>query len=305
MTRTWRNIASALGLLALCAIVSTPAHAQKGGGTKSGTTLAASKTLDICTVSDNGTPLNLADDTWRYSGDISVWNEGVIATSGLTITDCIQKKGVNGKFTDFSCQGIPATEIPAGTTLATATVFPYSFDLAAILGDIRNAVAVKILNHSGSLGKPTGPEPKATYSGDFPPPLCEVDTSCVNTQGYWGNKPGVIWPSPYDRAALFYNSGLTFQDVLNTPPGGNGYIILAQQYIAAVLNQARGEDVPSGVQDIIDLSNTFFTSTSTPSAACPLNSSCGLQKTWGGILDNYNNGIYPGGPAHCEEVVEP
>ena len=67
----------------------------------------------------------------------------------------------------------------------------------------------------------------------------------------------------------------------------------------------RDEDVPSGVQDILDLSNTFFTGASTASEACPLNRSCGLQKTWGGILEAYNDGVYPGGPAHCEEVVEP
>jgi hypothetical protein len=300
MTGTWKSIGYTVSALALVALAGSPAFAQKSGG-KSGTTLAASKTLDICTVSDNGTPDILSDDTWRYSGDISVWNEGVVDTSGLTIKDCIQKKNVSGRFVDFYCQGITAAEIPAGTTLATATVFQYSFDLASISGDIRNAAFVKILNHSGSLGKPTGPEPKATYSGEFPPPPCTVDVSCVNTQGYWGNKPDVIWPAPYDRSALFFNSGLTWQNVLDASTGGNGYIILAKQYIAAVLNQARGEDVPSGVQDILDLSYAFFTAASAPADACPLNSSCGLQKTWGGILDSYNNGTYPGGPPHCED----
>ena len=36
-------------------------------------------------------------------------------------------------------------------------------------------------------------------------------------------------------------------------------------------------------------------------AACPRSNSCGAQKAWGKILDDYNNGIYPGGPPHCPE----
>jgi hypothetical protein len=111
----------------------------------------------------------------------------------------------------------------------------------------------------------------------------------------------VIWPLPSDRAAPSYNSGLTWQNLLDASAGGNGYVILSKQYIAAVLNQARGEQVPSGVQDILDLADTFFTGASTPDAACPSASSCGLQKTWGGILDDDNNGLYPGGPPHCED----
>ena len=47
-------------------------------------------------------------------------------------------------------------------------------------------------------------------------------------------------------------SGLDEMQALSTPPGGNGYFILAKQYIAAVLNQARGACVPEGLQDKID-----------------------------------------------------
>ena len=50
---------------------------------KSGTTLAAVKTLDICTVDDSN---------WRYSGEVAVWNEGTVDTQGLRILDTIQNK---------------------------------------------------------------------------------------------------------------------------------------------------------------------------------------------------------------------
>jgi len=70
-----------VGAVLTAAIVAAalPAYAQGS----SGSTLQASKTLDIC---DNG------NGTWTYSGEVSVWNTGVNAASGLTITDCLQDK---------------------------------------------------------------------------------------------------------------------------------------------------------------------------------------------------------------------
>jgi hypothetical protein len=34
-------------------------------------------------------------------------------------------------------------------------------------------------------------------------------------------------------------------------------------------------------------------------SACTANASCGTQKDWAAVLDQYNNGLYPGGPGHC------
>jgi len=290
--RSFIALIAVLGVVALLAgVLATQAAAAKG--TNSGTTLAASKTVDICSVDDA---------TWRFSGEIAVWNQGAIDTVGLAIQDCIQNKTGNGQFKDVSslCQQVvdlvDTVVIPAGTTLATATVFPYSMDGSPLAGDIRNIARVTILNHSSSIGKPFGPEPKATWTGQVLP--CEEAQGCVFTQGYWGNKPDVVWPDPFDRDATFFLSSQTWQGVLDTPPQGNGYFILAEQYIAAVLNQANGAPVPSGVQSILNQAETFFQNNA-PSA-CSAAGSCGLQKTWGGILDSYNNGTYPGGPQHCE-----
>ncbi len=281
--------------LALIATVTTIIGLSVSAQRRSGTTLAASKTIDIC---------DLGDGNWKYSGDISVWNEGAVATTGLTIQDCIQNKTGSGQFMDIYCTDIPVSaQIPAGTTMLTATVFHYEIIAPALTGDIRNAVKVTITNHSGSLGTPKGPEPKATWTGGTPGP-CAVECGCTYTQGYWGNKPGVVWPAPYDRNAPFFNSGLTWQQILDAPAGGNGYIILGKQYIAAALNQANNACTPEGLfgaGGTFTLATSFFNSASTPGTTCPTPSSCGTQKTWGGILDSYNNGVYPGGPAHCGE----
>jgi len=276
-----------LGAVALTA----PALAQTKPG-KNGTTLAASKTIDICEIG-NG--------QWRYSGQISVWNEGAVATSGLTIQDCIQNKTSSGQFADVAslCTTFPAgTEIAAGTTLQTATTFPYSIEGYPLSGDIRNIARVKILNHSGSLGTATGPEPKATWLGGDMPPPCNNVTGCVLTQGYWGTHHD--WPTPYSPGDTFFTSDQTWQQVLDTPAQGSGYYILAYQFIAATLNQAKGASVPSGIADTLALADGFFSSGATPASCTSANSKCGLQKTWGATLDVYNNGDYEGGPPHCE-----
>jgi hypothetical protein len=134
--------------------------------------------------------------------------------------------------------------------------------------------------------------------GEMPPPCQTTDPGCTYTQGYWGNKPDVIWPYPYDRDAEFFLSGQTWQEVMDTPVSASqGYYQLAHQYIAAVLNKAAGAPAPQGVQDTLNLAYAWL-SNNAP-ASCPSGSSCGTQKDWAAVLDTYNNGEYPGGPAHC------
>jgi len=219
MNVTTRTTAMATGVVCSVALLFGMVAPASAAGVN-GTTLAASKTVDIC-LKDDG--------NWIYSGVISVWNQGAVATQGLRINDCIENKIGSNPFVQQYCQSIvpPQTpsEIPPGTTQLTAILYLYSFDAAPLTGTIRNNAQLTILNHSGSLGTPKGPNPKATYIGSIPPPLCSTGGGggCVHTQGYWGNKPGVVWPAPFDRSAPFFNSGLTWQGILNNPPGGNGY----------------------------------------------------------------------------------
>ncbi len=288
--RSFIALITVLGVVALLAggLVTQAAAAKS---TNSGTTLAAVKTIDICSVDET---------TWRFSGEIAVWNQGAIDTVGLAITDCIQNKPGSGQFKDVYCTTTfdPVLhEVAAGTVQATADVYKYSIDAAPLAGDIRNIARVTILNHSSSIGKAFGPEPKATWTGGTPPP-CNEEKGCVFTQGYWANKPGVEWPDGFSRDAAFFSSGQTWQQVMDTPVNvSQAYYQLAHQYIAAVLNQANGASVPSGVQDILNQAENWLTNNA-PSA-CTANGSCGTQKDWAAILDDYNNGLYPGGPPHC------
>ncbi|MDP3840370.1 MAG: hypothetical protein Q8Q54_15745, partial [Methylococcales bacterium] len=271
-TFTHKTLSIAIGLVAMLAIGGSVLAAGQ-----SGTTLAGYKTIDICEVTPASSTVPAV---WRYSGEISVWNEGAINTIGLKITDFIEYKTGNKWVKGYNMPVTPSDfgEITAGTTQETATVFRYTYEDDALPGTIRNNASITIMNHSGNLNKPFGPNPKATFFGVVLP--CPKDIGCTYTIGYWGAKPGVIWPSDYDRNATFYSSPYTWGDILpNINEGGNsnGYYQLARQYIGAVLNQANGAPVPSGVQDTLDEAKTFF-KTKTP-ADCPSASSCGRQKT--------------------------
>ncbi|WP_409267429.1 hypothetical protein [Massilia sp. BHUDP2] len=121
---------------------------------------------------------------------------------------------------------------------------------------------------------------------------------CVRTQGYWGNKPDVVWPKGYYRDAPFFRSGLSWQQVLDSPTRGDAYFILAHQYIAAVLNIASGASAPNSLRSIVLAAGTWFGS-ATPGTC--VRGACQLQRSWASVLDEYNNGDYPGAPKHCDE----
>jgi hypothetical protein len=109
----------------------------------------------------------------------------------------------------------------------------------------------------------------------------------THSQGYWKNHP-CEWPSWYSPNALFFQSGKTWMQVLNTSPsGGDAYYILAHQYIAAVLNRARGCPVPSEVEQIINSAANWF-NTYRPTARTTTTQ--GQQANiWASRLDRYNN----------------
>jgi hypothetical protein len=187
----------ALGLLAA-------GHVSAGPSGQSGTTLAAVKTVGIC---------SLPSGDWRYFGEISVWNTGAIDTVGLVITDTIQNK-LNGPSTWVNRYTTttfdppvtpPLTVIPAGTTLETATVFKYAIEGAPLLaGDIRNVAKLTITHHSGS-NVPKGPEPKAT---DGLQRIIDQATSWLQNTVCQGK--GNLCAGQKDWAAIIdtYNNGL-------------------------------------------------------------------------------------------------
>jgi hypothetical protein len=304
-------------ILAVFAIAVLAISQVWGGGgnnpSQSGTTLAAYKTLDICeltpaVVDENGNVTTPA--VWLYSGEISIWNSGVLDTVGLNIEDWIQTKASGNQYHDFL--QVPSTMItpypwgviPSGTIEETATVFDYS-----VTGPplnplyIRNSASITILNHSGHMGTAYGPNPKVTWGNGYPP-ACPTEQDCTYTIGYWGAKPGTEWPGDYDRDDEFYLSPYAWGEILppiNSGDNNSGYYQLARQYIGAVLNAANGASVPEGVENTLTLAENWFNNNS-PDACLktgPGPAPCGDQKAWAGVLDTYNKGLYENGPGHC------
>ena len=249
---------------------------------------AAATTLDVCHDSASG--------NWMYSGVVAVSGASLRSSSVLGIDFNIENKTSALGYVD-ALRANRLADDPAATGPARVA----RFSIAApplLLGSLRNSVQVQIHDPLATASAPL----RLTSHFDVTTAVCGCPkpTGCTRTQGYWKSKPGVQWPAPYSRTAMFFSSALTWQQILETPPkGGNGYLILAHQYIAAVLNRASGASAPSGVQSVIDSARSYFQAGSTP-AGCG-GSSCETQKTWAGILDTYNNGQYPGAPGQCPD----
>ncbi|MBB6612879.1 hypothetical protein H7F15_17690 [Pontibacter sp. Tf4] len=124
----------------------------------------------------------------------------------------------------------------------------------------------------------------------------EPEQGCTRTQGYWKNHadPGKKqYNSTWDNylEATFYSSGMTYLQVLNTPPQGDAYFILAHQYIAAELNVAAGASMPTDVKTAYNTATAYFKGEKELSRE--------EMVTIADLLDDYNNGKT--GPGHCED----
>jgi len=130
---------------------------------------------------------------------------------------------------------------------------------------------------------------------------------CTLTQGYWKTHSS-HGPAPYDDTwdlrdggdALFLGTGKSYYEILWTvPKGGNAYIILAHQYIAAELNKLNGAYVPPEVQSAMDEAEELLIKYE-EKLSIPKK---GADREWAielyELLDDYNNGYI--GPGHCSE----
>jgi hypothetical protein len=125
---------------------------------------------------------------------------------------------------------------------------------------------------------------------------------CTLTQGYWKNhgdpqtsRYDATWAQVGGRDAMFLNSGMSWITVFNTPPKGDAWYNLAHQYMAAVLNGAKGADT-SAVDVALARAQQLLESNPPGSNLKNLrNEFISLA----GILGSYNEGTLPGGPTHC------
>lgn len=115
-------------------------------------------------------------------GSICVTNTGEVATEGLAITDVVEFKNppVVTDWTPFLTVTVDVSEKPA-LNPGESHCYPYEIPFTPLEGvtQYRNRAIVTILNHSGHLGEPFGPEPKEGFSLPEHPTLVEVDASAT------------------------------------------------------------------------------------------------------------------------------
>jgi len=92
---------------------------------------------------------------------------------------------------------------------------------------------------------------------------CPPADACTLTQGYWGQEHHA-WPGPgeyeqlYFRNWPFFDSEKSWQETFDASTGGNAYLILAHQYMAATLNIANGVDAPDDIRAVRQAAGEWF-----------------------------------------------
>ena len=130
------------------------------------------------------------------------------------------------------------------------------------------------------------------------------DEGCSLTQGYWKTH-SIYGPAPYDdtwaligeNTQFFGNVGTSWYQMLwLNPRGGNAYVILAKQYIAAVLNELNGADV--SIIAVTMGEAEYWLNTYTFDYHFTKDEKA-IMTALASTLDQYNRGLI--GPGHCSE----
>ncbi len=127
---------------------------------------------------------------------------------------------------------------------------------------------------------------------------CAVRGGCARTQGFWKNHPGA-WPVTTLTLGTVTYTQSQLLSVLNQPVQGNGLISLAHQLITAKLNQLSGTSAPLAVQAAIAAADTLIGGLVVPPIGTGFLAPSSTSALTG-TLDTYNEGLFPGGPPHCD-----
>lgn len=172
----------------------------------------------------------------------------------------------------------------------------------------------KVTEYSGSVTGPTAGYSATVFPGGDPAAgqliefvnTEEVNTGgCTLTQGYWKTHSSYgpatpadpIWSTVGGPGATFYYSGMSWYTLFWTAPkGGNPYIQLAHQYMAAVLNVNNGA-TPAPAQ--LALATAFFNNAANTPSTAYSKSATQTIRGWASALGSFNEGTT--GPGHCQD----
>jgi hypothetical protein len=121
---------------------------------------------------------------------------------------------------------------------------------------------------------------------------------CTRTQGYWKNH-AEAWPVTSLTLGTVTYSQANLLSILTQPVEANGLVSLSHQLIAAKLNVEAGASAPASVAAAIAAADALIGGLVVPPVGGGSLSPSSTSKLTG-ILDEYNNGLAAGGPAHCD-----
>lgn len=227
----------------------------------------------------------------NFTFDVSV-NGGAAVQHTIANGDCALVHSVPTVGSNQAAVSVTEVNIPANWSLGTIVIESNSSNTNHYLPVINKPNAsARILNDVGVV---------ITFTNTFapPPPPGPV---CTLTQGFWKNHEE-RWNDagdgkPFLVTSTFYNSGVSYLTIMNTPPkGGNAYLQLAHQFIAAMLNTNGGSSGVASVDGALAGAAAYFAG-----AAAGIPNPSGATRTqlqsWATTLDDFNNG--KSGPGHC------
>lgn len=116
-------------------------------------------------------------------GEVCVTNGGSVATENLAILDVIQTKIDGGAFSDYFSQSLDLSANPV-LDPGESYCYPYKIEFTPVADALyKNVAEITITNHSGSLGTPFGPSPKADFSLPSSPTLVNDSVTVDDTNG--------------------------------------------------------------------------------------------------------------------------
>jgi hypothetical protein len=271
---------------------------------------------------------NLKTSTGLSPGFVKMWNDGtalvlsVRAEGGWTdgswlikdvtvqVGDCFEDFGdLSGSPQPTSSWVIPLTDLCAGCgdtlqVIVRATLIRGD-EIVVAWGygtELPEESCMPSVDEMAFI-YPTPPEPY-TCGWSFEYTICcEESSGCTLTQGFWKTH-AEAWPV----SSLWIGGVLYDQDallaILNTPPRGDASLILAHQYIAALLNFASGASAGADVDTALADADMWFMDHADADGLLPFavraSSPAGAEATeLSGVLGSFNEGS--AGTPHCDD----
>lgn len=200
---------------------------------------------------------------------------------------------------------VPTDQGQVFATVSVTEVVPQDWTLNSAIVESNNSntanyqPAVNLPNASGRMSHDWGIV--ITFTNTYTPPPPPPGPSCTLTQGYWKNH-GEDWDQvsdgkPFLTTTTFYNSGKSYLAIMGIPPkGGNAYLQLAHQFIAASLNVNGGSSGVAAVDAALSGAAAYFAGAAA-GIPNPVAQTRSQLRGWATTLDNFNNGRT--GPGHC------